>query len=123
MRDVRVIQRRQRPRFTFESRQALWIGREGLGQDLDGDVAPEVGIARAIHLAHATRAEQADDLVMGQAGTGGEALGVGGRHWDVGILREARPTARRPPPRPEASHLVGAEARAGDECHVRLRAP
>ena len=48
--------------FTFEACQAIGVAREGLGQDLDRDVAAERGVAGAIHLAHAPRPETAGDL-------------------------------------------------------------
>ncbi|MBI3403092.1 MAG: hypothetical protein HY048_16900 [Acidobacteria bacterium] len=39
--------------FTLEAPQSLRIGGERLRQDLDGNLAPELCIARAIELAHA----------------------------------------------------------------------
>ena len=55
--DVRVVQRGQRLRFAREAREAIGIGGQGCGQDLDGDVAIELGIARAIDLAHPAGAQ------------------------------------------------------------------
>ena len=37
--------------------------------DLDGDVASELRVARAVHLAHAAGSEQSGDLVRAEAGT------------------------------------------------------
>jgi hypothetical protein len=39
-------------RFPFEALQAVDIGREGCGQDLDGDDPIEASVAGAIHFAH-----------------------------------------------------------------------
>ena len=46
--DVRMIQRRQHPRFAFEARQPLGVVRERARQDLDGDIAAQPRIAGAI---------------------------------------------------------------------------
>ena len=70
--DVRMIQRGQRLRFARESRQAIRIVRERLGQDLDRDVAIQLRIARAIDLAHAPFADLRGDFVDAEAGAGGE---------------------------------------------------
>ena len=56
--DVRMIERREHARFALEARQPIGVGDEGRRQDLDRDVAPQLRVARAIHLAHAARAEQ-----------------------------------------------------------------
>ncbi len=61
--DMRMIQRGKSLRFTFEASEAVRIGSECLGQDLERDVAIQLRIARAIHLAHAARPEQAQDFV------------------------------------------------------------
>jgi hypothetical protein len=61
--DMRMIQRGKYLRFTFEASEAVRIGSECLGQDLERDVAIQLRIARAIHLAHAARPEQAQDFI------------------------------------------------------------
>jgi len=48
VRDVRMIQRGEQVRFAFEARQALGIGREQIGEDLDGDVAMEQRVSRSL---------------------------------------------------------------------------
>ena len=53
----------RRARFLLEALQALGIGRERRGQDLDGDVATEPRVAGAIDLAHPAGADLAEDLV------------------------------------------------------------
>ena len=62
-RDVGMIQRGQHLRFALEARHVLLVIREGRGQHLDGDVAIELGVVRAVHLAHAAGAEGCHDLV------------------------------------------------------------
>lgn len=66
--DVWMIQRRQRVRFAPEARHALGVVRERFGKNLEGNVAIEFGVARAIDLAHATGAEQCQDLVGAETG-------------------------------------------------------
>ena len=56
--DVRMIQRGEHPRLALEARQPIRVARERARQDLDRDVATELRVARAVHLAHAARAEQ-----------------------------------------------------------------
>ena len=57
LRDVRMVQRRQGPGLAFEPGSALGIRGKGVGQDLDGDIAIEPRVARAIHLSHAAFAD------------------------------------------------------------------
>jgi hypothetical protein len=52
--DVRMIQSGERTRFAFKARQAFRIGHEDAGQDLDGDVAPELRVAWPVDLTHST---------------------------------------------------------------------
>ena len=63
VRDVGVADRGERLRFTREAGQPLGIGGEEVGQDLDRDVAIELRIAGAIHLAHSPGTDGGDDLV------------------------------------------------------------
>ena len=46
------------PRLALEAREPIGIARHLRGQHLEGDVAPELGVVRAIHLAHSARAER-----------------------------------------------------------------
>ena len=61
--DVRIVQRGNRARFLLEALPRFRIGRERAGEHLDGDRAIEPGVARAVDLAHAARAERGDDFV------------------------------------------------------------
>ena len=60
---MRVVERGEHARLALEPRQALGVARELVGQDLDRDLAAELGVASAIHLAHAADAELREDLV------------------------------------------------------------
>jgi hypothetical protein len=72
LRDVRMIERGQRLRFAREAGESIVIGGERVRQDLQGDVAIELRVASAIHLAHATGADGRDDLVRAESGSWGE---------------------------------------------------
>ena len=52
-----MIQRSQQPCFALEACQPLRISRESRREHLDGDLAPELRIARPINLAHAASTE------------------------------------------------------------------
>src|SRR3954469_5984501 len=67
MRDVWMVQRRESLGFTIEAGQSVGIVREGLGQDLDRDVAPERRVVRAVYLPHPAGADCADDFVRADA--------------------------------------------------------
>jgi hypothetical protein len=59
-----MVQRRQHLRLASETRHAVGIVGEGLGQDLDGDVAVEPGVGCAPDFTHASDAEFGNDTVM-----------------------------------------------------------
>ncbi len=50
-------------RLVLEAQETIGIGRKGLRQHLNGNIASEPGIARAIHLTHSAGAEQRRDTV------------------------------------------------------------
>src|SRR5262249_20605278 len=50
-------------RFPFEPREAVGVVDEGLGQDLQSDLAPQRRIVRSIHLSHPARTECGEDFV------------------------------------------------------------
>ena len=74
--DIGMVQRGKRLRFTLEAREPLGVVRERLRQDLDCDVAIELGITRPIDFAHASAADQLDQLEDAEAGTGGKGQRV-----------------------------------------------
>ena len=73
MRDVGMVQRRERLRFACESCQAIGVTREGVGQDLQRDVAIELQVTGAIDLSHTPFAKERGDLVDAEAGARSEA--------------------------------------------------
>jgi hypothetical protein len=62
-----MVERGQHLRLALESGEAIPIEREGLGDNLQRDVASELGIARALHLAHTASPEGRDDFVRAEA--------------------------------------------------------
>ena len=67
-----MVQRGRRAGFLLEARQALGIGGEGRRQDLDGDIASQAGITRAIHVPHAAAAERSHDFIGPESRAGRE---------------------------------------------------
>ena len=65
--DARVVEGGERLRFAREACESIGIAGEQLRQDLDRDVALELRIARAIHLAHSACAKFPEDLVRPDA--------------------------------------------------------
>ena len=61
--DVRVVERRRRPRLALEAHQSVGVGGDVRGQHLDRDVATQPLIPGPVDLAHPTRAEQSDETV------------------------------------------------------------
>ena len=61
--DVRVVEGGGRARLLGEAAEAVRDRGEGLGQELDGDVAVEVVVAGAVDLTHAPRAQLVEELV------------------------------------------------------------
>ena len=58
-----MVERREHPGLAVEAGEAFVVVDERLGQDFEGDVAAELGVTRAEHLAHAAGADFLDDLV------------------------------------------------------------
>lgn len=60
---MRVTQRGERPSLAGEARLPLGVGSQGWRHELEGDVAPEDRVPRAIHLTHASRAREGRDPI------------------------------------------------------------
>jgi len=60
--DVGVVEGGQRLGLASEAGEAFRVGGEGSGEDLEGDVAAEPGVAGAVDLAHAAGAKEGDDV-------------------------------------------------------------
>ena len=73
-----MIQRSKNLGFPPETRQPLGVVGEGGGKDLQGDIATELHVSAAIHLAHPTAAEQGQDFVRAEPGAGSQGHG-----WSV----------------------------------------
>jgi hypothetical protein len=61
--DVWVIELGEDLRLAAEAPQAIGIGGERVGQDLQRDVAVELGVLRPVDLPHAARADGSDDFI------------------------------------------------------------
>ena len=72
MRDVRMVQRRERLGFAREPGEPIGIVRERVGQDFERDVAIELRVASPIDLSHPAFADRRSDFVDAEAGAGSE---------------------------------------------------
>src|SRR6185312_13050991 len=61
--DIGMVQARCRARFLLETLDAPAVGVQVAGQDLDGDLTPEAGIAGTIDLSHPAGTERRQNLV------------------------------------------------------------
>ena len=68
--DVRVVERGEDLRLALEAGEAVGVGGEGRGQQLQGDVAVEARVGRAVDLAHSSGADRGDDLVRAETASG-----------------------------------------------------
>ena len=59
-------------RFTLEASQAIRIVRECFGQDLDRDIAVQLGVAGSIDFAHASATDQLGQLEYAETGARSE---------------------------------------------------
>src|SRR5947207_14647651 len=64
--DVGMVQGGEDLRLALEAGQTFGVGRKDLRQDLEGHIAVQFRITRAIHLAHATAPEGADDFIRAE---------------------------------------------------------
>ena len=69
-RDVRVVERRQDLRFALEAGQPFGVVHEGVGQDLQRDIAVQLGITGLVHFAHAACTDGGEDFVGAEGGAG-----------------------------------------------------
>jgi hypothetical protein len=76
VRDVGMIQRSQHMRLALEAGHALRIGRKGVRQYFDSDVAMEFPVAGAINLTHAAGTERGEDFVRSKRVAGNERHAV-----------------------------------------------
>jgi hypothetical protein len=68
-----MVEGGEHPCFALEAGDAVAIGGERLGEDLDGDVSIEPPIARSIHLSHSAHPDLGCDFVRTEASAGTES--------------------------------------------------
>jgi hypothetical protein len=94
--DVRVRERSDCFRFALESQERRRAVDQARRQHFDRDVAIELGIARAIDLAHPAGADRRDDVVGAEAGSDRQRHDArsifNGRRWFAASAR--RPSSR-----------------------------
>ncbi len=61
--NIGMIERGNGTRFLLKTPQAVGIGGEGSGQNLDGDIASQALIACAVNFAHTAGADQRNEFV------------------------------------------------------------
>ena len=81
LRDVEVVERRQRLRLAFKARPPVSVGREAGRHDLDSDVAAQPRVGGPVHFSHAAGADGRHDLVGTNRGSGGKAHGREALDW------------------------------------------
>ena len=65
-RDVGMVERREHVGLALEADEPVTIVDEGLGEDLQRDVAGELCIGRPVHPSHTAFAEESDDVVVSE---------------------------------------------------------
>ncbi len=73
--NVRVVQAGDGLRLALEALLQIGVGRDVLGQHLDGDRAIQAGVAGLVHFTHAARAEGGLDFIGAEGGAGFERHG------------------------------------------------
>ena len=74
---MRMIQRREYFRLALKARDPIVVSREGRRQDLDGDLALQLGIGGPIHLSHSAFADLRSDLEDAETGPWGQSQASG----------------------------------------------
>jgi hypothetical protein len=64
-----MVEGREQSRLALDSSATLRIMGERCGKDLDGNVATELSITRAVHLTHAPESKERQDLETAEAAT------------------------------------------------------
>ena len=92
VRDMRMVERGERPGLAFESRQPGGVRRKDIVQCLDRNVAIEPGIAGAIDLAHAPFAQLGDDVIWTDGPSDHRVSLISG----CGMVADRAPPAAKP---------------------------
>src|SRR5262249_2669262 len=72
LRDVRMVERRERLRLALEAHHAIAVARKRLEQDLQGNVTMERRVACTIDLTHSAFAQFGEDFECAEARTRGQ---------------------------------------------------
>ena len=83
--DVRVVEGGSGPCLPLQPRDARGVSSQRFRQRLQGDIAAQASVARAIDLAHAARGQQRTHFVWPQADTGFEQGTLRGRGQGAGL--------------------------------------
>ena len=70
--DVRVVEAGEDVRFPLEPGEPIGVRCEGVGEDLQGDIAAQLRIGGAIDLSHAPLADKGGDVVVPETGADGQ---------------------------------------------------
>ena len=95
VRNVRVVERCQRPGFPLETHEAIRIIGDRVGEDFDRDVSSEVRVGGAVDLAHATFANQRGDFVWPDASASRKRHQLVGMSQHNGDARRGRGRCQR----------------------------
>ena len=71
--DVRMVECGEHFGFTLKAREAIRISRHCHGQHLDGDLALQIRVGRAVDLAHPTSADLRGNFIRTEACAGGQS--------------------------------------------------
>ena len=112
VRDVRMVQRSEHLRLAAESRETLRITGKRSRQDFERDVAVQFLVAGAVDLAHASGADEADDLVWANSCSRGQG------HETSSAWARGPTTSIGVGPHPHAARLVSLRSLAGPRAPV-----
>jgi hypothetical protein len=70
--DVGMVEGGDGAGLALEAALPLGVGRSLLGEDLEGDLAPEAGVVSPVHLSHTPGAQGREDLVRADAPARGQ---------------------------------------------------
>ena len=73
VRDIRMVQGRERLGFAGEPGQSVGVAGECVWQDFEGDVTIQLRVARAVDHPHPALADLRDDFIDAEAGAGCES--------------------------------------------------
>ena len=93
VRDVRVVQAGEDLGLPLEPGEPVGVSGEGVGEDLQRDLAVKLGVGGLPHLSHAPLADESGHVVVPEAGADGQGHDLS--CWV--ILRPQRPVGAKNP--------------------------